>query len=117
MKRQLWWNYEGVPDEGLVKYYFVIINDRREIKTIENRIFGGLAPVNELDRVEGNAEELFYKYLTFESPKKLEIGQLSRFYGKGQKVEIKHKERLGSRKAGLDGVVIFIESELEKEKV
>ncbi len=48
MKRQLWWNFVSEALEQRRRYFFVIINDNREIGVISNRIFSELQPIDEL---------------------------------------------------------------------
>ena len=86
MKRQLWWNFRQEPLEERMQYFFVIINDSREIGSISSRVIEQLAPVDELQEREGKAGDLSYKLMVFFSQKKLTNRKLTEIYdGKKKK--------------------------------
>jgi len=111
MERQLWWNLRTEPQEERAQYFFVIINDSREIEKISTRTIEQLAPVDELQERQGKAGDLKYKLMMFLSPKKLETWNMRKIY----QGAIKRKERLYEReKTGIDGLEEYIQSEIKR---
>jgi hypothetical protein len=112
MERQLWWNSMPQPQEERVQYFFVIINDGREIGTISTRIFEQLAPVDELQERDGKAGHLSYRLMMFFSPKKLEGWQLAKIYRGSQRRDNRLYER---QKDGISGLEQYVLREIRNE--
>ncbi len=111
VERQLWWNFVGIPAEEKIKWFFVIVNDKREIRKISNRIFGRLAMIEELVEREGKADGMNYKLLVFNSEKKLEKDDISSIY----RGYVKREERLYTRKRlGIDGLENYVQRKLKR---
>ncbi len=105
MQRQLWWNFRPQAEEERAQYFFVIINDSREIATISTRAIEQLAPVDELQERDGKAGDLMYKLMVFFSPRKLEPWQLRKIYDGN----VKRDHRLYEReRTGVDGLEAYI---------
>ncbi len=48
LERRILWNFIPNVDEELIEYFFVIINDSREITKLSSRIFEKFSPVQEV---------------------------------------------------------------------
>ena len=113
MERQLWWNFRAQPQEQRAQYFFVIINDSREIGVISSRVVEQLAPVDELQERDGKAGNLHYKLMGFFSPRKLEGWQLRKIYNGNIRQDFRLYER---HKDGIDGLEEYVLSEISKRK-
>ena len=111
MKRQLWWNFTPKPKEQRAQYFFVIINDSREIGTISGRIIEQLAPVDEIQEKKGKAGDLSYKLMMFFSPQKLPKWKLREIYQGPTKRDFRLYER---EKTGTDGLETYVQSEIAR---
>lgn len=111
MKRQLWWNFRPEFPEQRAQYFFVIINDSREIGSISSRIIEQLAPVDEMQQRQGKAGDLSYKLMVFFSEKNLENWRLKKIYEGDKKRDFRLYER---GRTGMDGLEAYIQSEIEK---
>lgn len=111
MKRQLWWNFTPEPNEERAQYFFVIINDSREIGSISTRIIEQLAPVDEMQEREGKAGDLSYKLMTFLSNKTLSSWKRDKIYLGKKKRDFRLYER---EKLGMDGLEAYVQSEIKK---
>ncbi len=111
VERQLWWNFVGIPAEEKIRWFFVIVNDKREIRKISNRIFGRLVMIEELVEREGKADGMNYKLLVFNSEKRLERDDISSIY----RGNVQRDERLYMRKRlGIDGLEKYIQGKLNR---
>lgn len=111
MKRQLWWNLKPELDEERIKYFFVIVNDNREIGVISGRIIENLAPVDELQERGGKANDLNYKLMTFYSSIVLDNPTLFRIYAGAKKRDVRLYER---EKNGINSLEEYVQSEIKK---
>jgi hypothetical protein len=111
MKRQLWWNFRPEPQEERVQYFFVIINDSREIGSISSRIIEQLSMVDEMQERDGKAGDLSYKLMVFFSEKRLTNWKLDKIYEGDKKRNFRLYER---ERTGMDGLEAYIQSEIEK---
>ena len=111
MERQLWWNLRPDLTEERIEYFFVIINDNREIKEISTRTIEQLAPVDELQEGSGKVGDLNYRLMTFFSPRKVSTGDMDRIY----QGKVKRKERLYRReKNNFQALEEYVKSEIQK---
>jgi hypothetical protein len=71
LERQLWWGFETInperhlPEDETVRYYFVIINDKRESMQIENRIFRVGRPIDTPQIKRGKFGKMNYTLISF----------------------------------------------------
>jgi len=108
--RQLWWNYTAIPDEEKLDWFFVIVNDKREINVISNRIFGKLAMIEDLVEREGKVKDRTYKLLVFKSEKTLEADELSFIYRGKRERDVRLYVRV---RKGIDGLKTYVRGKLE----
>ena len=113
MQRQLWWNFKPEPQEQRVEYFFVIINDSREIGTISTRIIEQLAPVDEFQDRDGKAGNLDYKLIVFFSQRKLEPWQLRKIYDGNTKRDFRLYRR---ERTGVDGLEAYVMDQVRHAK-
>jgi len=111
MKRQLWWNFVSEALEQRRRYFFVIINDNREIGVISNRIFSELQPIDELQERGGKAGDLQYKLLVFYSHETLPLWRREKIYKGKQKRDFRLYER---RKMGMDGLEEYVQKQIQE---
>jgi len=113
MERQLWWNLRVEPEEQRVQYFFVVINDNREIGIISSRVIEQLAPANELQEKRGKAGTLHYKLMEFFSPKRLEAWQLRKIYDGNVRQDFRLYER---HEGGIDSLESYVLDEIRKRE-
>lgn len=113
MERQLWWNFRAQPQEQRAQYFFVIINDSREIGVISSRVVEQLAPVDESQERDGKAGNLHYQLMMFYSPKKLEEWQLRKIYNGNRKRDHRLYER---HEGGIESLEEYVLGEIKKKE-
>jgi len=115
LERQLLWNLRTNVNPQTISYYFVIVNDSREIAEIKERIFGKFHSIDELKEVpsEGNIGGLPYLIMRFNTfNKQVGISEIVSAYNGPVKKDPRLYER--EEPNGFDNLVTYVESKLEK---
>ncbi len=112
-KQQVRYNFRrSKRNEECLEWFFLIVNQNREIEEIKNRIYYLFAPIEEesvpiVGVVKGN--RLKYELINFESRKKVELYNFKRFIFKRiiKDAKLYHRE-------DVDGLANYLIGQLEK---
>jgi hypothetical protein len=115
MERQLLWNYEvedrleGI-NQGTMRYFFMIINEPREIEDIQKKLEEQLVYSRDSITREGVIQGLKYRLLSLLSDRRPDLIDFNQVY----RGKVRKERKLGTRELGLDGLEASIVASLEK---